>query len=301
VVTLSVWDDANDPSPFTLGSSYPTTCARAVAFRDVLVAGKLYTAEIDGYQLPAGSLAPFGESSSGARQMLDIESGEPVAPRWQTHCGHDGGDATLAAANEVRFVTSCDPLSDETATAGTIVFPPGAALGADPCATAASIDIQPDDPSLPAVTALGCDASPVTYDQGIADGRGYGFYVTAERDGVALGTECFAVARAGLAVTPLCNAISSMGDVRVSLDGLAAGDHDLCPAGYGFDLALDGDVLNPVPLPCGTAAQVGSFAPGELVLEATVLDDAAEPTGDTASCTASVLAGTTVAAECIVQ
>ena len=163
------------------------------------------------------------------------------------------------------------------------------------------MSIQPDGSSLSAVTGVACDSAPVVYAQGIVDGRGYYFYVTAEADGASLGTECFVTARAGLTVTPLCNAISTQGDISVSLDGLYVTDRDLCPSGYGFDLALDGEVLNDMPLPCGTVAHVGPLAAGNTVLEATVLDEQGQPTGTGAGCAAVVLPGKTVQAQCTVQ
>ena len=301
VVTLSAWDDATDSTPFTLGSSYPTTCARLVAFRDVIVVGKLYTAEIDAYGVAAENLTAFGEPSSGDRLMLDARTEDPVTPRWRTRCGHDGSDGTMALPNVTRFVTGCDPLTDQAPSSSLISFPPSAALGADPCATAPSMSILPEDPSLSPVTGVTCGAAPIVYAQGIVDGRGYYFYVTAEADGTPLGTECFVTARAGLTVTPLCNAISSQGDVSVSLDGLSVTDRDLCPVGYAFDLTLDGTVLNHEPLPCGTEAHVGPLPPGDTVLGAVVLDEQSQPDGTGATCAATVLAGKTVQAQCTVQ
>jgi hypothetical protein len=300
VVTLDQWADASDTTPFTLGSSFPTTCARAIVFRDVLVAGTFYTAEIDGYEQPAEQLSPFGGASSGSRQMLSVGAEQPIAPRWRTRCGHDGSDATPAIPGETHFVTGCAPLSDDAPSTTMITFPPSAALGAEPCATAPSMDIEPEGSSLAPLDGVACDAAPVVYAQGIVDGQAYYFYVTADADGVALGTECFVTARAGLSGTPLCNAISAEGDLSVSLDGLYVGDRELCPLTYGFDVALDGDVLNAEPLPCGTDAHVGPLPSGDTTLDITVLDDLGQPTGNTATCTATVLPGKTVQTLCLV-
>ena len=300
VVTLDAWTDATDTTPFTLGSSFPTTCARSVVFRDVLVSDLLYTAEIDGYDRPADQLTPFGGASSGSRQMLDAGTAQPVSPRWRTRCGHDGSDATLALPGETHFVTGCEPLTDDAPSTTMITFPPSAALGADPCATAPSMDITPEGSSLAAIAGVACDAAPVVYAQGIVDGQAYYFYVTAEAAGVTLGTECFVTARAGLTGTPLCNAISAEGDLSLSLDGLYVGDRELCPLSYGFDVALAGAVLNAEPLPCGTAAHVGPLPSGDTTLDITVLDDVGLPTGNAAICTATVLPGKTVQAQCTV-
>jgi hypothetical protein len=298
VVTLQAWDDETDVTPFTLGSSHPTPCSRLVAFRDVVVPGQLYTAEVDGYAELAEQLTPFGQSSSGARRMMDADAGTPVEPRWTTRCGAGPSEGTLARDNESRAVDHCEPLVDSSPSITAIAFPPSVALGADPCALASTLNIVPDSPGLASALGVACDAEPILYDAGIEDGRAYGFYAAANVDGTIEGTECFATARAGLTVTPLCNALSSTGELRITLAGLQADEQELCPAGSHYDLWLDDELLNATPLGCEAEAVVGPLEPGSYALDVTVMDADGEPTGLSATCSGMVVAGRAAPASC---
>jgi len=298
VVTLFQWASPEDVDPFAVGSSYPTPCSRTVTFNTLVTPGLYYTGEIDGYEQVAAALVPFGGASSGARYMLDATTSATVSPRWTTRCGHAANDATLAIANEARFLTSCDALVDSTPTAASIQFPPEAALGADPCKTAPTFDIHPEGSGLPPATGVLCDAPAVSYVDGVQAGQGYYFYVTALAGTVELGTECFATASPGIAVTPLCNAISSSGDIELSLAGLTVGATAVCPAGGTFNIALAGKPLNAAPLSCSAQAHIGPLSAGPTSLDIAVRDSLGASYGPGATCTAAVEPGRSVHATC---
>lgn len=291
VVTLHVYDDADDTTPFTLGSSLPTPCSAVVGFRDVIVIGKRYTATIDAYDVPAASLSPFGGTSSGSRQML--LDGEPVTPRWSTACGGSPESAPVATVNERVFVRPCEPLTGAAGDTGLAV---GASdvLGADPCSLATSIDLVFETGGLPDTTGLACDAEPVVF--AAEPGAQYSIYATAEIEGVVHGAVCSAEAVEGVTVRPSCAAPSPLGSATISLAGV--GDPPVCPAGAWFDLFAEEALLNATPLPCGGTAAVGPFQPGPATFVASVYDTMGAVTAQ-ASCSVAIEPGKTKGAVCL--
>ncbi len=296
VVTLHSWDDEQDITPFTLGSSYPTPCSELLAYRSVIIPGKWYTAEIDGYEQPAAELTPFGDTSSGSRQMLDSLSGEPVAPRWTTICGNAATAGVRAWVYETVYIADCDPLEDASPSPTRIALTPEAALGAEPCAIAPSFDVQPEGSSLGPAQNLPCDGDGVLYEQGVVARDRYSFYVTVDEG--AQGAECFARAEPGQTVTPLCNPITDVGAIALSVAELQDGDSPLCPDDHYYDVVLDDETLNLVPMPCAAEAHLGPLAPGEYALAVVVYDGQGQLFGDGASCSAVVRPGKTAQASC---
>jgi hypothetical protein len=302
VVTLIAWENSEDVTPFVLGSSGPAPCSLLAGFRDVVVVGQRYSAEIDGYTQSASKLAPLGDPSSGARQMVD-RNGQPVEPRWTTQCATGAAAAVVSAANQLVRVRPCDPLVDAQSSPTAIAIGPAHVLGSDPCAQAVTIDITPDRPSLPPITGLACDAAPVIYDDptAVLAGENYGFYVTATtRDATVLGSECFVQAIESQTVAPACTTPATHGGARVSLAGLmATNDTPVCPPGYRFQVFEEMTTFNPVPISCSSAAQIGPLEPGDHLLTVVVQDASGMPFGAGATCVADVLAGTTVDAFCL--
>jgi hypothetical protein len=297
VVTLAMWDDLEDVEPFILGSSYPTPCSRPVAFQEVLTSRKLYTAEIDAYDVFAEDLTPFGSRSSGARHMEDITNGAPVEPRWSTRCGAGPSEGTRALTNQSRVIGHCQFLSADELGVTAIAVPPAAILGDQPCATAPTLDIVPQDSGLLPVSAVSCEAEAVVYDQGIIAGQGYSFYATTDVGDVTHGATCFATARAGLTIPVQCDPLRSTGDVRLPLDELLIDDEPACPPGYRFDVAVDGEILNATSLSCEGQTQIGPLDPGDYALDVTIFDTGGQVAGG-ASCLARVVAGQAVDAAC---
>jgi hypothetical protein len=300
VVSLTAWDSPDDRSPFPLGSTGAVPCSLLAGFRNVIVVGKRYTAEVDGYQEPPGALRPFGDPSSGARQMVDATSGALVEPRWTTRCGAGPSEAVVAAQNERVFVRPCEPLGDAAGSTTAIAIAPETILGPDPCSVASAFDVLPDDPALAPVTGAACSGDPILYDA-MAAVR-YGFYGSAvTEDGTAIGTECFALAVAGQTVSPACQQLTSLGTVRISLDGLLQtdGQTPVCPSEHRFDVLDQQDKLNVVPLSCGSSAQIQGLEPGTYLLSVEVESAAGEPYGPGALCSVDVFAGLTSEAFCL--
>ena len=60
-----------------------------------------------------------------------------------------------------------------------------------------------------------------------------------------------------------CNPLSATGRANILLDGvLNSVDEPLCPASSFFDVVVDDVPLNAVPLPCASAAQIGTAERG---------------------------------------
>ncbi|MCC6524772.1 MAG: hypothetical protein IT373_19095 [Polyangiaceae bacterium] len=297
VVTLTSWPP--EGAPFVLGSSFPTPCSLAVYFRNLVVVGNTYTAEIDGYDRPASSLTAFGAPSSGSRQMYDVESGALVPPRWTGACGSGPSDGALASVDHTNFIPSCGPLVDTEPSPTAIVLAPDAALGPDPCGVAEVFDVT--SPGLPAATAVACDAAPLVYETGVVAGHTYYFYVAARTSAALaspdLGTECFAVALAGQSVGVSCAPLGTTGAARISLDDLELGGAALCPPGQLFDVTLGGAPVSAAPVPCEGSAVVQPLDPGDYAFDIAVRDGGGVVTAQ-ASCTATVLPGRTTDAVC---
>lgn len=298
VVTLSAYDDENDSTAFTVASSLASSCARTVGFRDRIVIGQRYTVEIDGYELDASSLIPFGGVSSGSRQMQQISDGEIVAPRWSTTCGGGAADATEAIANQQQFVAPCEPLSDHAPSSTAIHFPPSAALGSDPCASASSFALYPQDNPLSPISGIACDAPAVVFDQ-VTPGS-YTFYaLTTDAEQPVRGSECFVQAQSGQTVTPLCQELSAYGHARFSIAHLKVGGAAVCPPGSSFNVLTDAIPLNSVPLPCHGEALIGPLEPGLQLLDVVIIDEQGQASSVEVSCGADIEPGRTVDGICV--
>ncbi len=297
VMTLYHYDSVDDVTPFTIGSTVPTPCSLYAGFRNVIVVGDevshRYTADVDAYALPVELLVPFGGPSTGARQMRHAETGEIVVPRWTTHCGGTAATGARALSNRRVFVRPCDPLIDVSPSPTRLSVPPRTVLGDDPCSVADSFDISFDSGGLPDTAAIPCNAS----DGALFDaepGQSYEIYATAMVGDALQGTECLAIGRKGETVTPSCNPLSAQGSVSLALDEAA------CPAGAFYDvLDVTEGALNPVPIPCGQAVEVGPFAPGVRLFEIAVYDAMGNAVGQGQSCAADVLPGKRVDATCL--
>jgi len=299
VVTLTAYDDAADTTGFTLPSSQPTPCAYVTAFRDLVVVGKRYTAEVDGYEQQAGQLVPFGGSSGGSRQKLESTTKESLVPRWTTRCGQAAQSATLAVSSDTSYVTGCDPLDDATGSQSLLSVDPSSVLGSAPCEQASSFDIVDVAGTLPPLKQVPCGSLPI--DLQVEPNERYELYATATNlDSDAVGTMCFAQSVAGETVTLSCNPISSVGAIRLDLSKPVDGQNaPICPAGAFFDVILNDEALNPVPLECDGWTHVGPIEPGVYLFDIPIYDAVGDPVGNGTTCTATALAGRTVDAICL--
>ena len=295
VLTLFAWDNAEDVTPFVVGSTGPAPCSLLAGFRDVIVVGKRYSAEIDAYEEAPSELAPLGDPSSGARQMVLREGAGLAVPRWTTRCATGAANAATARLNELVRVRPCEPLQDAESSDTAIAIGPETVLGDNPCAVAESIDIA----HPLSVAPLACDAEPFLLLA--TAGERYSFYVTAQSvDGLTRGSECFVVAVAGQTVEPSCSALSAEGTIRVSLAGVETSSGEpVCPAGHYYTVSIGADNLTPVPIPCGAVAQTSALADGTYLMMVTIRDAQGMVLTTAPTCGATVLPGKSVDAICL--
>jgi hypothetical protein len=162
VVTLF---DVSTGSSVDLGSAPPTDCTLPTTFgTPIITSGRLYTAEIDGYD--RDDIAPKDTTTAGSREMID-PMGAPVAPRWTTSCGKlfvvsAEGSVPDGPLNPLRFPTvpldnievvfhGCLPLqTEEMPDAGTVDGDDASpADGPADAATPDATDEPPEDASAP--------------------------------------------------------------------------------------------------------------------------------------------------------
>jgi hypothetical protein len=297
VMTLSAFEDLEDPTPFLIGSTQPTSCSLIAGFREVIVLGQSHIADVDGYDIPAELLEPFGGASSGSRQMRHVETGDVVSPRWTSSCGAGAENGAIATSTRRVFVRPCTAIVDSAPTPTQLTIGPAQVLGVQACDLAASFDLTPETSSLAATGDVLCDADPITYE--VAPGASYDFYATATVADVPHGSICSATAVRGVTVTVQCNPLSATGRLNVVLsDLLTSAEEPLCPSGAFFDIFADDAVLNGVPLPCASSAQVGPLSAGLELLDVVIYDATGTETGR-GSCAAEIAPGKTSSALCV--
>ncbi len=296
VVTLTAFEDTSDAIGFTLPSSQPTPCSSESGLQTMIVPGQLYVAEVDGYEQPAASLAPFGGSSSGSREMVDAK-GAIVAPRWTTRCGLTAASAVVAFADQTNYVVGCLPMVDHKSSVTALALSPSVlAPGGDPCTVAKTFDFQALVGPLEPVEGMACNAP--TAVVAATAGVSYQLYAHARKlDGTSIGAACTAVAQAGKTVTPSCDAPSTQGSATIDLAGVMSKGKPACPAGMLYDV-VSSKVLNDVPLHCGAKAQIGPFDPGLVTFAILVYDGKGQPGAGGASCAVDVFPGLTSPAQC---
>ena len=297
VVTLQAFEDAEDTTPFSLPASLPTPCSHAVAFRELIVPGNRYIAEIDAYDVPASSLSPFGGATSGARQMRDATTGEVVSPRWTTTCGAGAPGGVEALPGQAVSIGDCAPLATSSASNTTILIDPVAVLGPEPCALADSFDIVDESGDLPALKQVSCSSSPIELTA--SAGQSYQLYATTPGLTPLLGTTCAATALAGQAVLARCNPPSASGAMQLSLSGLTSNGEARCPSDGFFEVQAGQEIINNVPLPCSSTAHVTPLDPGIQLLDITIFDASGQVLDQTTKCGAEIIAGQTATGVCI--
>ncbi len=296
VMTLSAFEDERDVSAFLVGSTQATSCSLVAGFREVIVPGQRHIAAVDGYDLPAAALEPFGGTSSGSRQMRHVETGEVVLPRWTTHCGAGANGGAIALQTRRVFVRPCEPIVDTAPTPTLLAIGPSQVLGDDACALAPSFDVGSETTGLPPTSDLSCDAEAVTYE--VEAGTRYELYATTTMAEVLYGSLCSATAVRGVTVVVACNPLTATGRASVTLSDVQNGAAEpLCPAGSVFDVVAGQDVLNPIPLPCEGVAQVGPLVGGLKLLDVVIYDASGTETGR-GNCGVSVEPGKTTVALC---
>jgi hypothetical protein len=297
VVTLHAFDDELDTTPFQVGSSLAASCAVPLGFQDVIIAGQIYIAEIDGYEASPEQLVPVFGQSSGARQMVDADSGDSVAPRWTTRCGHGASDGVTASTDVQRFISPCDPLVDAASSATRVAIDPARVVGSGGCALADSFDMMSLEGGLGDQLAIACDGEPVVLPA--TAGQIYRYHAQLISEGVAHGASCSALAVSGQQLAFTCDPLVTTGAIQLDLAGLADDDGPACPSGSLYQIGHAGDDLGTLPASCGSQTHVDGLDPGIYLLDVVVFDALAAPSGKVISCAADVQAGRTVDASCV--
>lgn len=297
VVTLMAYDDPSDSVAFRLPSSLPTPCSLAFAMRDFVVAGKLYAAEIDGYDVPSSALTPFGGFSSGSRQMLDTK-GAVVPPRWTSSCGGGSATATAAVANLSTPVTGCAPLVDGRPSPTETRIHPDALLDAEACVLSHTLMLRLLSGTLALPTEFECDAGELAIPGEAGDT--YRFYAHATRpDGSELGTECSGVVVAGQSGMPACDVPSPHGFVALNPSSVVHGGVPTCPTGAVYEVQVSGVIVGAKRTPCELPSQLGPLSPGLTDIVITAYDASGKLLPGSANCKADVEPGRLVTAFCL--
>ncbi len=312
-VTENLLGDAGLPSGFSLPSSGPVPCGRAVTFGFV-VPGHEYTAEVAGYD--RSDLSPLGGSSSGSPVMVDAD-GDVVTPRWTTTCGRvpdePGTEPTTgrfepAVSHLQRTipVRGCAPLADAnpTSATGSISVSLSGALGSLECGEAPgqveSFRARLGDTELSA----SCGDSVVFED--LAAGDGHSITVQAFEDGrpsPRWSTTCFQVALAGVQRPAACEPLDDRGSLRFDVPAILAQVGATCTDGsprarITVTGANQGSSLVLGPQACSAPFVLRDLAPGvyDAILTTTSADGSAGPS---ASCETTVSPGAEALAECV--
>ena len=149
VMTLTAFEDETDKAPFIVGSTQPTPCSLIAGFRQVIVLGQPHVADVDGYDVPAELLTPFGGASSASRQMRHVETGEGRPNRaGRPPAGAALKKEPLPRRRDACFVRPCEPLVDSAPTPTQIAIGPGQVLGEAACDLATSFDLAPETAGL---------------------------------------------------------------------------------------------------------------------------------------------------------
>jgi hypothetical protein len=316
VATITDRADTDPATPgtqaFTLPSSGPTPCSQRVQFRYV-VSGHTYTAEIDGYELPADQLTPAGGDGSGSRQMdAQDEMGSLVeaSPRWRIRCG----ERTVQEGSAL-VLEDCEILKDEGSSAPTAIrVDPSAALGGLRCAgeggEIASFDVKPTTGGLPAVLGVPCPpAASVTYDVGIVPGQVYGFRIEAAGASSTYGSACEAIAVEGVTVPAVCGLLSSQGALGIPIGPVLQDAGLACPGGIeSYVVLLESlasppavDPIHSSAVPCDEDARFAPLPPGPYQAAVTGIPpdpDQDNPPIAIAACAGEVIPGATTVATC---
>ncbi len=267
VATLT--DVTDRDHPFTLGSSYPTSCSMPVSFAFV-IEGHRYHARVDAYD--RDDIVPYGPPGSGSPHMIDPATGMDVSPRWTASCPAEGAptdpqqeadagsggfdtNGAVAVANMNVTFPACSQLEEKLpGSPASIVVDLSTIRTTQTCGDGeGQIDryvVTPLAP-LPPQT-VECDAT-ATFEP-VTDNGTYRFHVDAFEPGVTSprwGTNCLAVAKSGLAIPAACDALTDTGSMRIDIVGLLKAAGRSCGAD---DVAKYSATLVGASIPAATNA-----------------------------------------------
>ncbi len=297
VATLRAFDDSNDTVGVLLPSSLATPCSIPLAMSSFIVAGSSYSAVIEAYDVPANALIPFGGFSSGSSQMLDA-TGTVVRPRWTSACGGVDASSVVALPNQSNALTGCSPLVETFPSSTELRLGPDELLRAEACVMTDKLTLRLLEGTIALPSELACDAAELK----IAGHAGDSFrlYVRAARkDGSEVGCECAGAFVAGQAISPACDAPTSLGNVVLDPGSVVADGVPSCPDGAVYAVSVNGALVGTSRTPCGLKSQVGPLAPGLVDIAIARYDAKGEPLAGTLACKADVEPGRVVPASCL--
>ena len=293
---------------FRAPSSLPTPCTTGTGFGFV-VPGRHYEVFLDGYDSDA--IAP---RAPGAPEMVptDVETDAAhtlvLKPRWRAKCVRAVAvDSTLVRADE------CRPFQLEDADAsGELRVPLSALLGGLSCGTGEGevdhFEVTPTTAGGVAGTTrtVPCSDSAAALLSGAA-GERLSVYVGAFSAGstegglpskVVAGAQCQGVVRAGASSDATCAVLSQLGTVQVDVAAALRQLGGKCNATDIETVIVEGngEVRRLPPPDCSQPVSFG-FPPGPATLKLTATFVAA-PASRTLTCTAEVLPGQIISAQC---
>ncbi len=288
------------PADFQLPSSQPTACLAAVGF-GLVVAGRHYRVEVDGYD--TDDLAP---RALGSREMVspaptELEPDQPLAtPRWTASC--DGAVAVGSTIVRADHCAQFQPL--QPGATGSVRIALGPLLGGLACGSEPG---QVDHFSVRLATgeelaSVACAADAEAVFASLAPRSRVSASVSAfGADGTPAfaGATCDALTLPAASVDAECTKLSQVGTLRIDLKSalaqlnLACDVHKLSTV--TVDIPFDQVSRSFAPPDCLQPFEHG-FAPGDASATLT----AREPSGKQSSltCGAKVQPGQLALAEC---
>ncbi|HVJ16894.1 MAG TPA: hypothetical protein VM686_15745 [Polyangiaceae bacterium] len=282
---------------FALPSSGPTPCGAPIATAFV-VHGRLYAAEIDGYD--RDDIEPL---ATGARQMVD-QDGEIVPPRWTTSCGREPGESVMAIYQVTREVSSCEPLEDHSPSAAE----PKIAVSLDDALGDLACGTDPGQVARFEVVSTNGDTAEATCGDaatltGVSPGAVLELQVLAYESGQtspAWGSACSAAPLTGVTVQAECQILASEGALDIDLPQVLESIPLDCETELREVVADPGGDLpaqRVTPPGCNNTLRLSDLPPGDTTVSlSTTLSDGS--TGPTLTCSGTVLPGLSVPADC---
>lgn len=295
-------DPQAPPQERPLPSSAPAPCTRSIVFgtndttaadEGRVVAGHAYAAEIHGYDR-----ADLVQPEPGVARLVDLTTGDVVAPRWTTRCGRPPRKPTVSEFRLTRRVLDCEPFQ-EPDPGPTEVF---VGLDREACDELGIAEFS--------VRRNGITLGPVPCDENLVeDGVPKGQFAVFELLGFEAGAQsprvgglCTGTALPGIRTRASCGPISRLGGLAVELDEVYRALDLECGAPVEELVVTLGDsdsdpLQSPAPS-CHGSTHFGGLTPGsyEVVISVQLLGES-EPRR--LECGAAVEPGLSAQAVCL--
>jgi hypothetical protein len=288
--------DTTDPgAPFVLPSSPPISCNASVGF-SLVVPGRRYAAEIDGYDRE--DLVPV---APGVRELVDPETRELVTPRWTTVCGGRSADQVIAIAEVERVISGCSLLSDSQPPSefGATRIDTRQVLGRLACGDEAGEVARVEARLDGATESVDCGESIVFSDLSTESAKRVELFAfEAKASEPRWGASCTATPIAGVTAPADCTTLTDRGGVEIDLPALLEGASLSCRDVSEVRIVSPDDTVERVTPPgCSRVFRVGDLPPGEvtILVEVTLADGSA---GEISVCSATVAPGLVSSAVC---